>query len=260
MNKKWIGRLTCLLLATLVLYILAVYVLVPNCYTAFGDYELGPGDTQASWGGYFLYLDCPFDDSDGLMKLRCSQEDYQLISSLGKAYYHISYTDFFGGSGCVAGYNLDLDAGINHLAHSIRHISAHRVRDCHNTEECQIFGYDLVVFDCLVAVTEFLICETESSHSLILISEELGIDFLFGHSGGVLTHTEDDFGSTFDIEDCLACSGLDDSSHILALGRERKFLNALSLVLNIEIVDTSFMKPKEKCSLGGVAEHLSFVA
>lgn len=92
MNKKWIGRLTCLLLATLVLYILTVYVLVPNCYTAFGDYELGPGDTQASWGGYFLYLDCPFDDSDGLMKLRCSQEDYQLISSLGKAYYHISYT------------------------------------------------------------------------------------------------------------------------------------------------------------------------
>ena len=53
MNKKWIGRLTCLLLATLVLYILTVYVLVPNCYTAFGDYELGPGDTQASWGGYF---------------------------------------------------------------------------------------------------------------------------------------------------------------------------------------------------------------
>ena len=81
MNKKWIGRLTCLLLATLVLYILTVYV-------------LGPGDTQASWGGYFLYLDCPFDDSDGLMKLRCSQEDYQLINSQGKAYYHISYTHY----------------------------------------------------------------------------------------------------------------------------------------------------------------------
>ena len=47
MNKKWIGRLTCLLLATLVLYILTVYVLVPNCYTAFGDYE-HPGEGISS--------------------------------------------------------------------------------------------------------------------------------------------------------------------------------------------------------------------
>ena len=28
------------------------------------------------------------------MKLRCSQEDYQLINSKGKAYYHISYTHY----------------------------------------------------------------------------------------------------------------------------------------------------------------------
>ena len=94
MNKKWIGRLTCLLLATLVLYILTVYVLVPNCYTAFGDYELGPGDTQASWGGYFLYLDCPFDDSDVLNTQRCSEEDSKLLNSKVKAYYHIYYTHY----------------------------------------------------------------------------------------------------------------------------------------------------------------------
>ena len=94
-----------------------------------------------------------------------------------------------------------------------------------------------------LAVGEFGVREAEGAHGHVLVLEQLGVDFGFGHSGGVETHSEDNLGGALDVEDALAGGRLYDRGHVLAFGSEWQLLKAPGAVAQPAVVDAALTQP-----------------
>ena len=136
-------------------------------------------------------------------------------------------SDLAGRPRRVTGDDFDGDAGVEALLDSCGNFLAHGVGYGDDAHERQIVRHDPAVADDRCIVRQFLPCEAQRAHGLILIGQQAGIDVRLGHSAfDRAAQTENDFRSAFDVEHAPPRQErrFHDRGHVFPLGRERELL------------------------------------
>ena len=113
-------------------------------------------------------------------------------------------TDFLGRTRRIARHDLNLNTRVDTFLHSLRHTGTHGVGNGHHAHEVEFVGHHFAALDGCIAFLQNLVSETKGTHSAVLISEELAVNFLARYAaveGG--TERVHNFGSTLHIHHAL---------------------------------------------------------
>ena len=165
--------------------------------------------------------------------------------------------DFLSCTRSITSDNLHIDSCIHTFSNGGRNILTNRITDSHNTHKGQIISHDLTILEYVSLTIKHLISEAESTHSLVLIFNQLILNIGFRNIIlDILAQATYDFRCTLDIENCLAFKQgrLNNCSHILTLRRERQLLQNLSRLTQIQIINASLLEPKKQSTLRRITQ------
>ena len=156
---------------------------------------------------------------------------------------------------CVAGYDLELDPGVQNGAHRVGNIAAHRIGYRHDAEEHEIFLLKASPLDGRFAGRQFLVGEAERAHRLVLILQQPGVEIRARHACRVAAHSEHNLGRSLDVQQPAPVGRFNHRGHVFAFCREGEFLQTFHAGAQRPVVGPPAVQPQKQRSLRGITQY-----